>query len=42
MTIEEITTSLMIDKTITDKTTGKTFIGKTIEGTTEIGKLWKK
>ena len=42
MTIEEITTGLMIGKTITDKTIGETIIGKTIEGTTEIGKCMEE
>ena len=42
MIIEEITTSLMIDKTITDKTTRETIIGKKIEWTKEIGKIMEE
>ena len=32
----------MIGKTITDKTIGETIIGKTIEATTEIGKIMEE
>ena len=40
VTIEEITTRLMIGKTVTDKMTERTIIDKTIEETTiEIGKI---
>ena len=39
VTIGEITISLMIDRSITDKTIGETIINKTIEGTTEIDKI---
>ena len=42
VTIDEITTSLMIDKTITDKTIRDTIAGKTIEGTTEIDKIMEE
>ena len=42
MTIEEITTGLMVGKTVTDRTIGKTITAKTVEGTIEIGTIMEE